>query len=266
MSQPSQNDLTDAEIGELDDLLAQIPAPLEALDVVMLDGYLCGVLAQPVPVDIAEWLPPACDWNLGDEEQGGGAVLTPDTAGWHGARHERLLALVQRRFDALNRQMVEDGWFDPVVMQPLGEDDEPLTGRAQIEGALGPWIIGFEHALNHFPGLEDLPHPDIPDLLACLRRPLPDQSEGEQAYAKALGRAPGASDEVARRGDRGSGRQCGRAGRHRPRRAAEGHAGASQRAQGRPQRPLPVRQRSQVQAVPRPRPELIRVKTGLTSC
>ena len=21
----------------------------------MLDGYLCGVLAQPVPVDIAEW-------------------------------------------------------------------------------------------------------------------------------------------------------------------------------------------------------------------
>ncbi len=186
MSQPSQNDLTDAEIGELDDLLAQIPAPLEALDVVMLDGYLCGVLAQPVAVDIAEWLPPACDWNLGDEEQGGGAVLTPDTPGWHGARHERLLALVQRRFDALNRQMVEDGWFDPVVMQPLGEDDEPLTGRAQIEGALGPWIIGFEHALNHFPGLEDLPHPDIPDLLACLRRHLPDQSEDEQAYTKAL--------------------------------------------------------------------------------
>lgn len=179
-------DLNDAEIGELDDLLAQIPAPLEALDVVMLDGYLCGVLAQPVALDPADWLPPACDWNLGDEEHGGGAVLTPATAGWHEAKHERLVALVQRRLDALHRAMVEDEWFDPVVMQPLGDDGEPLTGRAEIEGALAPWVIGFEHALNHFPMLEDMGHADVPDLLACLRRHLPDQAEDEQAYTKAL--------------------------------------------------------------------------------
>ena len=180
------HDLNDAEIGELDDLLAQVPAPLEALDVVMLDGYLCGVLAQPQAIDLADWLPPACDWNLGDEEHGGGQVLGPDTAGWHAAKHERLVVLVQRRFDALHRAMVEDEWFDPLVMQPLGEDGEPLTGRAEIEGALAPWVIGFEHALNHFPMLEDLGNADVPDLLACLRRHLPDQGEDEQAYTKAL--------------------------------------------------------------------------------
>jgi uncharacterized protein len=177
-------DLNDAEIGELDDLLAQIPAPLEALDVVMLDGYLCGVLSQPVRLDIAEWLPPACDWNLG--EDGGGRVLTPDTPGWHAAKHERLTSLVQRRFDALYRSMVEDEWFDPVVMEPIGEDDQPLTGRAQIEGALGPWVAGFDHALAQFPALDELGHADVPDLLACLFRHLPEQSEDDQAYTKAL--------------------------------------------------------------------------------
>jgi uncharacterized protein len=175
-------DLNDAEIGELDDLLAAIPQPLDALDVVMLDGYLCGVLSQPVAIDIADWLPPACDWNLGE----GGQVLTPDTPGWHSAKHERLMALVQRRYDAIHRAMVEDEWFDPVVMQPLDDDDQPLTGRAEIEGALAPWVTGYEHALNHFPALEELGHADLSDLLACLRRHLPEQSEEEQAYTKAL--------------------------------------------------------------------------------
>ena len=40
-------DLTDAEFAELDDLLAETPEPLEPLDVVMLDGYLCGAIVQP---------------------------------------------------------------------------------------------------------------------------------------------------------------------------------------------------------------------------
>ncbi len=49
-------DLTDAEFAELDDLLAATPEPLEPLDAVMLDGYLCGVIVQPVllePADLA---------------------------------------------------------------------------------------------------------------------------------------------------------------------------------------------------------------------
>lgn len=179
---PVPPDLTDAEIDELDDLLAAIPEPLEALDVVMMDGYLCGVLCQPALIDAADWLPPACDWNLGE----GGQVLTPETAGWHAAKHERLVTLLQRRHDSLAHTLVAQGWFDPIVMEPVGDDDQPLTGKAAIGATLGPWVIGFEHALNHFHGLESLTDPAVPDLLACLWRHLPEQTPEEREYAKAL--------------------------------------------------------------------------------
>ena len=50
------HDLTDAEFAELDELLAATPEPLQPLDAVMLDGYLCGVLVQPVLLEPATWL------------------------------------------------------------------------------------------------------------------------------------------------------------------------------------------------------------------
>ena len=46
------HDLTDAEFAELDDLLLETPEPLEPLDAVMLDGYLCGVIVQPVLLEL----------------------------------------------------------------------------------------------------------------------------------------------------------------------------------------------------------------------
>jgi uncharacterized protein len=177
--------LSDAEISELDALLAAIPEPLEPLDVVMLDGYLCGVLAQPVPVPAESWLGPIFDWNLGDPE-GGGQQLTPDTAGWHHAKHERMLTLIQRHQAVLERQLREDGWFDPLVMEPLSEDGQAITGRAAIEPALAPWVAGFEHALSVFPDLEAMHAPDLPDLLACVRRHLPEQSDEEASFTHAL--------------------------------------------------------------------------------
>jgi uncharacterized protein len=179
--------LTDAEIGELDDLLAAIPEPLQALDVVMLDGYLCGVLAQPVLIDASEWLPPALDWNWGDPEQpGAGHTLEPETPGWHPAKHERLLGLVARQHAVLERQLREDAWFDPLVMQPEDEQGQPLEGAAAIAPALAPWAVGFEHALNQFSALEAMSHSELPDLLACLRRHLPEQEGDDLAYTKAL--------------------------------------------------------------------------------
>ena len=53
----ASQDLTDAEFAELDELLAATPEPLEPLDAVMLDGYLCGLLVQPVVIEPAAWLP-----------------------------------------------------------------------------------------------------------------------------------------------------------------------------------------------------------------
>ncbi|MFN7664588.1 MAG: UPF0149 family protein [Inhella sp.] len=54
-------DLTPQEFDELDDLLAHTPGDLEAMDVAMLDGYLCGVLVQPDLISMADWLPPVLD-------------------------------------------------------------------------------------------------------------------------------------------------------------------------------------------------------------
>jgi uncharacterized protein len=179
--------LTDAEITELDDLLAAVPEPLEPLDAVMLDGYLCGVIAQPVEVDPAAWLPPIFDWNFGDPEQPeAGTVLAPDTPGWHAAKHERLLALIGRHHAVLEQQLREDAWFDPLVMQPEDEQGQPIEGAAAIGPAFAPWAVGFEHALNHFASLEDLSHAELPDLLACIRRHLPAQEGDEREFTKAL--------------------------------------------------------------------------------
>ena len=58
-------DLLDSEFTELDELLATTPAPLQALNACMLDGYLCGVLVQPRLIEIDEWLPNIFDYDGG---------------------------------------------------------------------------------------------------------------------------------------------------------------------------------------------------------
>jgi len=57
-------DLSDAEFRELDGLLADLPEPLMPMDVVMLDGYLCGVIVQPTLVGAEHWLPPVFDIEI----------------------------------------------------------------------------------------------------------------------------------------------------------------------------------------------------------
>ena len=63
IARPVAHDLTDAEFAELDELLAATPEPLEPLDAVMLDGYLCGVLVQPVLLEPATWLAHVFDFD-----------------------------------------------------------------------------------------------------------------------------------------------------------------------------------------------------------
>lgn len=176
-------ELSDAEVSELDDLLAMVPAPFESLEVSAVDGFLCGVLAQPTAVPWGVWIPGVFDWNWGDGQQ---ASLQPDTPGWHEAKHERVLALIRRRYEALNQAIFEDRWFDPWVLTPEDDSGQPLRGAEAMEASLGPWVMGFEHAQNLFPQLSELPLQDVQDLLACLWRHLPAKTEEEQAYAKAL--------------------------------------------------------------------------------
>jgi uncharacterized protein len=189
----STQDLTDAEFAELDELLAATPEPLQPLDASMLDGYLCGVIVQPRLIEIDEWLPNIFDYDGG---------LLPETvdAAWLA----KVTELVERRHAALNRALVEDGWFDPVVLdveenetpEPLADDasDEERAARASydelgpISRALMPWVAGFQHAALCFPELGDMPNDDVAAAMARLYRHLPAETDEEKEVVATLNR------------------------------------------------------------------------------
>ena len=168
--------LTDAERDELQELLDRVPKPLEALDVVMLDGYLCGVLVQPQPVPAARWLAHITDAD--------GRPLP----GHFDAR--RLHALAQRRHAELDRAIGARQWFDPWVFEL---DAEPGTAPTEADAdgfdedgfdpgasqAVYPWVAGFATALELFPALLRAGTPSaLTEPLALLYRHLdPDDLE-----------------------------------------------------------------------------------------
>jgi uncharacterized protein len=179
-------DLSDAEFAELDDLLAATPEPLEPLDAVMLDGYLCGVLVQPVLLEPATWLAHVFDFEA--------TPLPDDTdAAWR----ERTTALILRRHTALNRAIEEDGWFDPLVLefdeehprQPVPEGEvDPLAALSPVSQALMPWAVGFQHACVSFPDLMEMPDEAVMTALARLFRHLPAETAEEREVIATLER------------------------------------------------------------------------------
>ncbi|MEO6409067.1 MAG: YecA family protein [Burkholderiaceae bacterium] len=168
--------LSDAERDELQELLDRVPPPLEALDVAMLDGYLCGVLVQPQPVPAARWLAHVTDAD--------GRPLP----GHFDAR--RLHALAQRRHAELDRAIGARQWFDPWVFELEAEPASPAP-EADADGfdeddfdpdasqAVYPWVAGFATALELFPALLRAGTPSaLTEPLALLYRHLdPDDLE-----------------------------------------------------------------------------------------
>ena len=136
--------LTEAEVEQLEALLDQVPAPLEPLDVSMLDGYLVGVLLQPKAVQAFQWTK-----HVLDGEEGRSPPPTFDS--------RPLMALVKRRYSELNQAIVDRQWFDPLVFE-LDEDAEPSE-------VVFPWVAGFALATELFP---DLMREDAADLLEPL--------------------------------------------------------------------------------------------------
>ena len=150
--------LSDAELEELQALLDRVPAPLEPLDVSMLDGFLCGVLLQPRPVDRARWL--VCITDV----DGRALPATFDAT--------RLHDLALRRCAELDDAIARRQWFDPWVFELTG--DEPLS---EID-AVYPWVAGFATALELFPDLMALESKALTEALALVYRHLaPDDLE-----------------------------------------------------------------------------------------
>ncbi len=157
---PTPKPLGEQEMAELDALLNSLPPQHDALDVVMLDGYLCGVLLQPRPVPENAWLAHVTDLD---------GKAPP--AGFDRAR---LAALVRRRHAELNRAIERRDWFDPWVYE-LDEDVSPSE-------TVLPWVAGFAAAVDTFTELMDRHEDEILEPLATLYRHFdPDDLEDAEA-------------------------------------------------------------------------------------
>jgi len=151
--------LSEREIDELQSLLDAVPAPLEPLDVSMLDGFLCGLLVQPVRVPASRWLPHITDAD--------GRALP--------ARFDatRLHELALRRHAELNDAIGRRQWFDPWVFELESDDDAPTD-----MDAVYPWVAGFATAVELFPELMQRDAQSLTEPLALLYRHLsPDDLE-----------------------------------------------------------------------------------------
>jgi len=172
-------DLNDAELDELADLLAATPEPLQPVDVPMLDGYLAGVLTQPRLVPIEDWLPPLFDFER-----------RPLPDGTDAAWLARTRALIERRRDWLNAAIGEDGWFDPVIVdvEQLPPASEYDAVQSPVSRTLLPWVAGFQWAQECFPDLEDTADDAVGAALARLYRHLPPQTDEDKALVALLDR------------------------------------------------------------------------------
>lgn len=149
---PPQQALTEAELQQLQQLLDAVPAPLEALDVSMLDGFLCGVLLQPQRVAETSWLPHVTDVDG-----------RPLPGGFDAGS---LRQLVRRRHAELDAAIESRQWFDPWVFELDGD------GSATPSETVYAWVAGFATAMEFFPQLMRLDAQRLREPLALLYRHL----------------------------------------------------------------------------------------------
>jgi uncharacterized protein len=173
-------DLSDAEFQELDELLAATPEPLLAMDAVMLDGYLCGVLVQPVLIAPQQWLSWVFDAEGRAMPEGGDRI-----------GHERAQALTLRRHSALNRALLDEGWFHPLILEDADDAQDEADDAADlnpVSRALLPWVAGFQDACARFPALLELDDEAVAPALARLFRHLPAETDEERELIATLDR------------------------------------------------------------------------------
>ena len=151
---------SERDLDQLQALLDSVPAPLEPLDVSMLDGFLCGVLLQPRPLPPQKWWPYVLD---------GQGRLPPGTF------DTRMLELlVRRRHSELNQAIDQRSWFDPWVFEmhhePSSESpsENDSSNHASVVDDLQPWVAGFAAACEVFPELMELDEHKTTEPLALI--------------------------------------------------------------------------------------------------
>ena len=234
--------LSDTEVSELDELLQALPDELDPLDVEMLDGFLTAILLQPDPVLPSAWQPFIFD------AQGRETPLWDDVA-----KTQRAIDLIMRRHNELAAYIAAREPFDPVIFELEDDNGKPMAGQPAI-AALEPWAEGFMNALAAFPALLEALQGDDESTVALtgILRHLPSNPDDASAESREFAQDKAALDRdmpLARP------RRCDRRARHGRDGHRRHHAAAAPRVardpQGGAQRPVPVRQRAQVQALPR---------------
>jgi uncharacterized protein len=150
---PTARPLSEAERCRLEDLLDALPPPLEPLDLSALDGYLVGVLLQPVAPPRASWLAHVHDLDA-----------RPAPRGFPLAE---LQGLVLRRHAQLERAIARRQWFDPWVFDLEAEEPGGEVAPSQV---VLPWVAGFSAALELFPALLAQAGAGVREPLAALYR------------------------------------------------------------------------------------------------
>jgi uncharacterized protein len=113
----------------LQQLLDELPATAEPLDVVMLDGYLCALLLRERAPAPEEWLPFVLDIE-------GRSVVPPE-------RSAALRRAILQRWRSLKQSISHRQWFDPWLYE--------LEGGSDPTEAVAPWAAGFTMAAERFP-------------------------------------------------------------------------------------------------------------------
>lgn len=157
---PDERALDERDLDALQSLLDSLPPEHEPLDVVALDGYLCGVLLQPRAVPESQWLAHVTDVD--------GRAPPP------GFAIDELRRLLRRRHAELDRAIARRDWFDPWVYQ--------LDVRASPSETVLPWVAGLATAIDLFPALATRHEAALLEPLATLYRQLdPDALEASDA-------------------------------------------------------------------------------------
>jgi uncharacterized protein len=174
MTATGSGPLSDREIEELDAALAAVPEPYEPLDIVMLDGFLVGLLLQPEPVLPSQWLPHVFDSEGRDQAMPSGADA-----------FKRITELILRQHAYLAACINAREAFDPIVFPLVDEAGAEVGGKAGIE-ALAPWAVGFTSALHSFPQLLDMHGEDsaLAESLVGVLRHLPQDPDEPAAEAR----------------------------------------------------------------------------------
>jgi len=157
--------LADSDIERLQELLDSLPEPLQPLDVMALDGYLCGVLLQPQQPSPDRWL------KFVTDIEGRAPPAQFPLA--------ELQGLIKRRHAELSGAIGQRQWFDPWVF--------PLEDEATPSQTVLPWVAGFAAAMDLFPGLMRVDSAELVEPLALMYRHFePEDLEDAEALIEVI--------------------------------------------------------------------------------